>query len=1471
MVMVDLTAAEALDLSDWQRELIACDVSICEESLREYIKMAWPILEPATPFIPNWHIDCICDHLAAISAGQIKRLVINVPPGSSKALDSDTPVLTTWGWKRHGDLFRGDFVYGPDGTPKRVLGCTEERLEDSYAVKFDDGAEIIAGAEHLWAVERDEMVRLPKFKRSRVSRVVDTPDLRVSGYKRRKDEQRPDRIAICDPVQWPSRRFLIDPYVLGAWLGDGATISGALYSAEEDIRHFETLGEIRYVSPAGGTRTQNFYRINIPGLQTKLRVLGLLGNKHIPDDYLESSVEQRWALLQGLMDTDGHCSKSGVCQFTTRLPQLATQVHQLASSLGLKVHSRSRYTFLNGKRYGPHHHLSFVPRKGDLVFRLARKQLKINGNLNPRSRYRYVSSVTPVGKRVVKCIQVEGSIYLAGRAFVPTHNSLLTCALWPTWHWTQWPADRFMTASYTDVLSIRDALKSRRLIQSRWYQERWGHMFQLTGDQAAKCLVSGTSILMQDGSVKAIEQLKKNEKILTVDPSTEQHIQDSVVRVWNSGKQKVRQVTLSDGTVIMATPNHRLYGWDGWHYVEHLRVGDPLAVLRNLPPQSNGVTKDEAFLLALWLAEGTKCACSYEVATMDEQIIARMGAIGKARDWTLRSVGIRHTLTKEKQQTGITPMDLLKRFLGVRRTYGTRSRLVKLKCNEIRVPAEIFSASDDVVSEFLGTYIASDGCVQMAHGKNKGIKITSVSEMLIRDLALLLKRFGVKSTVRSQGTTKLDAWSVNITAKEDVLKLSHLPLFRKAEKLSALVDVCRSRTRHQGGRCATIPPVWKTSIQSTRHRSGWASRHTVMAVANKQGIAWLQEKMNGDLDWRRIVKIEELEPQETWHIETERTSTFVANGIYSHNSRYENDKTGYRIATHVGGATGERAKIRILDDPHNIEDVESDVIRESTINWVRTTWAEREADAKTGGDVVVMQRLHDRDVSGVLLHEIGGYEHICIPMRFEPKRRFVTVVKQANGQPWTDPRTVEGQLLCPARWDDEDVTLKEKRLGAYSASGQLQQRPSPEHGGILKRHWFRYWQHPGDALPSVMVKFPDGTHHEVKPVDLPYVFDRMIQSWDMTFKGTVGTDYVVGQQYGIKGPDTFLIDQSRAHRDFPETVAEVRTFTLKHKRYQGKILIEDKANGPAIISTLKREIPGIVPHPGNDDKIARAHANAHVVQSGNFFVPHPQIAPWVEEFLEECSSYPNGAYDDQVVSWSQAMSDLYAIEDKGHPITPQYSAKFHQSSKGLEPVPGWPCFRFWYQGVYPCCIVGQIHRDATIILVDCVIGEQSSTVEQLIDRKVLPLLASDYRGCTEWRDVTNHGLLSAKSDPTEHHLDHIISAKLDGSAEPGEPDFFVRLNAIVGLLSQTGRLVVNSAPTPGEAKPWIHEALNGGYAYRKDANGVISKSEPRKFHPLTSVGEALGHGLARVFQRKPLPPRKFDRHEAQKRAKQYAV
>jgi len=486
---IDLSLLPALSLSKLDQELDrrrqerqraetirhADEIRERCKTLVGFVREAWHVLEPETPYKPSWHHDALCDHLEAIHRREITRLQINQPPGTAKALDHDTPIFTTWGWKRHGDLQPGDFVFGPDGCPKRVLACTEDRIVDAYAVRFDDRAEIIASADHQWVVERDVMSVAPRYARGRKLMVVTTAELRSSGYKHGDSERRPDRVVVCKPVQLPPKRLMIDPYVLGVWLGDGGSTTGMIYAGAQDAPHFSKLGRVARIIPPDGTRRQDFYHILIEGLQSKLRMLGLLGNKHIPDDYLESSAEQRWQLLRGLMDTDGTCDKRGICSFSNKNEQIARAVHQLASSLGLKPGITSRRVTFNGKDCGIHYRVAFIPTANTIVFNLARKQAGVRGNQNGRSRNRYVISVDPVGKRLVKCIQVEGSVYLAGREFVPTHNSLFASVMFHAWEWGPGgtPGMRYLTTSYMEKYARRDSRKTRDLIASEWYQTLW--------------------------------------------------------------------------------------------------------------------------------------------------------------------------------------------------------------------------------------------------------------------------------------------------------------------------------------------------------------------------------------------------------------------------------------------------------------------------------------------------------------------------------------------------------------------------------------------------------------------------------------------------------------------------------------------------------------------------------------------------------------------------------------------------------------------------------------------------------------------------------------------------------------------------------------------------------------------------------------------------------------------------------------
>lgn len=463
--------------------------------LLEFIRYFWRILEPVDPFVEGWVLECLCAHLEAITRSEtveidgverpFNRFLANVPPGFMKALDCNTPVLTTWGWKRHGDLRPGDFVFGPDGQPKRVLANTSPGLEESFEVEFDDGTIIVAGKGHLWEVERDYAYSGPGGTRIRKTEVVTTVDLIPQQTRENgRSYQRPDRIPLAAPLNLAPKRLLIDPYLLGAWLGDGATGSGVVYSSEQDIAHFKTLGYIAKTYPPGGTRKQDFHRIGIDDLQIKLRILGLLGNKHIPDDYLEASVAQRWELLRGLMDTDGCAGKEGQCSFTNKLQHLAEQVAQLATSLGLKAYVRSRYSVLNGKKYGPHYFVTFTAPDGAKVFNLGRKQERLRGNLNARSRVRYIADVRPVGLRTVNCITVEGQLYVAGKRFVTTHNSLTVNVFWPAWEWgpMELPHLRYVAFSYNSDLTERDNAKFRDLICSPAYREMWGHVFNVLGD-----------------------------------------------------------------------------------------------------------------------------------------------------------------------------------------------------------------------------------------------------------------------------------------------------------------------------------------------------------------------------------------------------------------------------------------------------------------------------------------------------------------------------------------------------------------------------------------------------------------------------------------------------------------------------------------------------------------------------------------------------------------------------------------------------------------------------------------------------------------------------------------------------------------------------------------------------------------------------------------------------------------------------
>lgn len=337
-----------------------------------------------------------------------------------KMLRCDEPVPTPSGWTTHGALKAGDWVFGPDGMPTRVIATTQVYTDgEAFELEFDDGTTMQAGADHLWDVERRSRRRVKGEKHRRLYRETETVSTRdIAAHDHAPDNRL--AIPVNQPLNMPSALLPIPPYTLGAWLGDGSSASGGVTGADPEIFEavradgFRVGPDIAPGKPLAETRT-------VYGLSPMLRGLGLLNNKHIPVMYQRGSVQQRLELLRGLMDTDGHCNTRGTATFTNISRQLVQDVYELATGLGLKP---SIYEYAN--HHGPVWQVAFQAYQEFNPFKLPRKAARAKPGARPHPR-RYIVACRPIAPTPMSCIQVERAdgLYLAGRQMVTTHNSTI--------------------------------------------------------------------------------------------------------------------------------------------------------------------------------------------------------------------------------------------------------------------------------------------------------------------------------------------------------------------------------------------------------------------------------------------------------------------------------------------------------------------------------------------------------------------------------------------------------------------------------------------------------------------------------------------------------------------------------------------------------------------------------------------------------------------------------------------------------------------------------------------------------------------------------------------------------------------------------------------------------------------------------------------------------------------------------------
>jgi deoxycytidine triphosphate deaminase len=350
-----------------------------------------------------------------------------------KALALDTLVPTPAGWRTMGDLEPGDLVFDELGQPTRVIDATPPLTDrPCREVIFSDGQRVVADAAHQWATV-DKRGR--RYGRAHLG--VRTTDEIARSI--RVDGELNHHVPLAGPAQYPPRIDLpIEPYTLGAWLGDGTTTAAAITCYDEGIlerisgegypvRRLRYAPALYSVGATGRSRDGRTGRYVWNGsLSSGLRDLGLMDGKFIPRPYLEAGVAQRQALLEGLMDTDGFVDDvAGRCEFTSIREALADGVMELAASLGFRPVRSVGRALHRGVDHGPRYRVRFTPDQP--VFGLARKLARQRPPDARFHRFRAIDAVREVPSVPVRCIQVAspGGLFLVSRSFIPTHNSSL--------------------------------------------------------------------------------------------------------------------------------------------------------------------------------------------------------------------------------------------------------------------------------------------------------------------------------------------------------------------------------------------------------------------------------------------------------------------------------------------------------------------------------------------------------------------------------------------------------------------------------------------------------------------------------------------------------------------------------------------------------------------------------------------------------------------------------------------------------------------------------------------------------------------------------------------------------------------------------------------------------------------------------------------------------------------------------------
>jgi len=386
-------------------------------------------------------------------------------------------------------------------------------------------------------------------------------------------------------------------------------------------------------------------------------------------------------------------------------------------------------------------------------------------------------------------------------------------------------------------------------------------------------------------------------------------------------------------------------------------------------------------------------------------------------------------------------------------------------------------------------------------------------------------------------------------------------------------------------------------------------------------------------------------------------------------TKFENTATGFRQAVAAGGITGARGDRVIIDDPHTVESAASDQMRSTTIDWFLQAVPTRLNNPDKSAIVVIMQRLHEEDVSGVILDKGLGYDHIMLPMEYEPLRAAPTMLG------WEDQRETLGELLFPERFPEHVVERDKRAMGPYAVSGQFQQIPTPADGGIIKRDWWQLWEH--DSFPafdyiiaSLDTAYTEKTENDPSALTIWGVYTEDPISTE-AMKKPLGLKDMFQKERGYKAPHpkVMLVNAWAERLELHQLVTKVAETLKKYKA--DAILIEDKAAGHSVAQELRRlynhlGFMVITDNPNGIDKRSRLYSVQHIFAEGLVYAPDKS---WADMVITQSAIFPKGKHDDLVDTVSMALRHLRKTGMIARPEEAQNDYESSIQHRGAPPAP----------------------------------------------------------------------------------------------------------------------------------------------------------------------------------------------------------